>query len=248
MANISDAAGTIVLGSKSNADWTDNDKLNLIYMLSTLSIGDYGIIINDFEQTYNNLKNNSSLDFIGSGRWSFQNVLKVMYDWAKICKKHWDHVNEHIPVKYQITHEEYLLRLDNLIKRMYANDLIITWKFIDYESGFQLFYSEEGFHYVTSDLDLKYVTLNSEDIKPTAKNVSDYLYDGSIEPLDYYIETIMKLYGLKQTRESYDTILSLITKHPTWFSIIAYDVINDKDDIPTQLRMQLDTIFKEGAR
>ncbi len=242
MANISDAYGTLTL----QGEWTEEHIIALLCILKTQENGvNYSTVIGNFKEALADLKEEGSLNIVGSGRWAYVCNLERLHDWSLVDVNFWDtYVCAQLPAEYKIVYEDYLAIRLWLLKEMHLHGLKIEWEFMDLETGCDFLTRNTGYHsswFEEPERVYKFVYTETEveNYDCNLKNQVELYDEGGLNRLGEIILELIDMYQLPKDEVTQNTIEQFIMSDPNWFDIPAYPYFGEEEDIPEPLRNKL---------
>lgn len=219
MANISSAFGTITL----KGDWTDEQiKWYYIFIIG-LGNGYYNTIV---ETDLENIIKEKTMNFVGSGRWTYMCNLESMHDWIEdISLDTIEYINNFGALDQTITYAEYNLMYVWLLKEMNEHHLTVDWEYTDVEGGLGVLQTVCGVQ-TSAGTELLFVTSNVQNYQYNLKNLLEIgQEDGIAEDAIIAISKILD-YDRNQ-------LWDLLQTDPDWFGLQPF--IDSIEDIPERL-------------
>lgn len=243
--NTSDAIGTISL----KGNWLSEDIVTLSYALCMQSYYEYSILFNTqdtdiknlFEFVHNALTIHGVIYFEGIGRWCFENNLMDFHSRIKPNKQFFDEFIKCVPDEYKITLSEYEYKLILLLRCMHNKQLQLMWDYKDIEPNQDILYACTGVHSVSYDK-LNYGNTRFRSYPCNLKYYCGVYEGGNNKALECVVDQILFLYKLEDKCKEY--ITNHILKHPTWFDLMPFHVVDTKRELPYRLRKWINLIVK----
>ena len=255
MANISDATGIIDI----EGPWSEDQIKSLTYVLFFQnSLSDYGFHFIDIDNLYQELLNNKSIPFNGTGRWSFTSNLDYFNDWTDLSEDKFEMINKTLANEYQLNYQSYYLHRLNLIKTLANKNIKLLFTFGDYEPGCNVAYHMKG----AMLSEISYDTVDKQyDYKFLFKEINVTNYECNLR---FFTEVIMQddestLWNVchniikrhypsvldKYKIESIDMLIDFVKQHDEWYNLMDSEY-EELEYVPEEIQNFLSNMVKGG--
>lgn len=239
MANISEAAGTFNL----IGDWSKEDIRALSFMLYRHNFFNYNTYTRDcVQEVYEDLLEEKTISFSGSGRWSYYINLERLYDWALLSdNEEWKSLDAD---KGELAGEENFSAYNELFQKllvsMHEKKLELSIEYADYEGGCDFLVKVNAtlvsvFNLSTSKYELE-IHAGNEDYEANLKNY-ELVFDTDMTDTlrDVAQSCVEFIKGETFKPEDVDAVFNMIEKHENYYGLTVYPWFEEAEELPEKL-------------